>query len=161
MNFRTSFSNVSCYMPLEDHAIAVFLATCQFSSQLQRHPPLSESVQVTNPPIDPLREGLVMSLNMRLGKRGNLLQPSADAYSQVEGLLPCMLACISSAKARHSCLEMMHHIPIHGGPYDISVVRCMHCLIDPKLHHAACCGRHIQDPGLQASSAASSWKCVK
>ena len=31
-------------------------------------------LQVTNPPIDPLREGLVMSLEMRLGGRGNLLQ---------------------------------------------------------------------------------------
>lgn len=29
--------------------------------------------QVTNPPIDPLRESLVMSLNMYLGERGNLL----------------------------------------------------------------------------------------
>ena len=29
--------------------------------------------QVTNPPIDPLRESLVMSLNMKLGERGNLL----------------------------------------------------------------------------------------
>lgn len=34
-------------------------------------------MQVTNPPIDPLREGLVMSLEMRLGGRGNLLQPGA------------------------------------------------------------------------------------
>ncbi len=32
---------------------------------------------MTNPPIDPLREGLVMSLEMRLGGRGNLLQPGA------------------------------------------------------------------------------------
>ncbi len=32
--------------------------------------------QVTNPPIDPLREGLVMSLKMSLGRRGNLLDPS-------------------------------------------------------------------------------------
>jgi glutamate synthase (ferredoxin) len=30
--------------------------------------------QVTNPAIDPLREGMVMSLNMFLGKRGNLLE---------------------------------------------------------------------------------------
>ncbi|MGJ3247274.1 MAG: glutamate synthase-related protein [Elainellaceae cyanobacterium] len=29
--------------------------------------------QVTNPPIDPLRESLVMSLSMQLGERGNLL----------------------------------------------------------------------------------------
>ena len=32
--------------------------------------------QVTNPPIDPIREGLVMSLQMRLGARGNLLDPA-------------------------------------------------------------------------------------
>jgi hypothetical protein len=53
-------------------------------------PPLTMSgfwhlspVQVTNPPIDPLREGLVMSLEMRLGGRGNLLQPGANTYRQV------------------------------------------------------------------------------
>ena len=40
-------------------------------------------LQVTNPPIDPLREGLVMSLNMRLGKRGNLLHATENAYNQV------------------------------------------------------------------------------
>ncbi|KAL6774556.1 GSF1 [Auxenochlorella protothecoides x Auxenochlorella symbiontica] len=39
--------------------------------------------QVTNPPIDPLREGLVMSLEMRLGRRGNLLSPGPDSYQQV------------------------------------------------------------------------------
>lgn len=44
--------------------------------------------QVTNPPIDPLREGLVMSLEMRLGGRGNLLNPGADTYRQV-GLVGC------------------------------------------------------------------------
>lgn len=44
------------------------------------------SQQVTNPPIDPLREGLVMSLEMRLGGRGNLLQPSGNTYRQVRPL---------------------------------------------------------------------------
>ncbi|ELR96225.1 glutamate synthase family protein [Gloeocapsa sp. PCC 73106] len=34
--------------------------------------------QVTNPPIDPLRESLVMSLEMLLGKRGNLLAVTED-----------------------------------------------------------------------------------
>jgi glutamate synthase (ferredoxin) len=47
--------------------------------------------QVTNPPIDPLREGLVMSLEMRLGARGNLLQPGADAYRQVLLKSPVLL----------------------------------------------------------------------
>lgn len=35
--------------------------------------------QVTNPPIDPLREGLVMSLQMALGRRGNLLETAAGS----------------------------------------------------------------------------------
>ncbi|MBE9100625.1 glutamate synthase large subunit [filamentous cyanobacterium LEGE 07170] len=34
--------------------------------------------QVTNPPIDPLREKLVMSLEMHLGQRRNLLEETAD-----------------------------------------------------------------------------------
>ncbi|WP_353931340.1 glutamate synthase-related protein [Okeanomitos corallinicola TIOX110] len=34
--------------------------------------------QVTNPPIDPLREKLVMSLTVELGERGNLLEPKAE-----------------------------------------------------------------------------------
>ncbi|MDJ0716340.1 MAG: glutamate synthase large subunit [Prochloraceae cyanobacterium] len=37
--------------------------------------------QVTNPAIDPLRESLVMSLNMQLGKRGNLLNPRPEDAS--------------------------------------------------------------------------------
>ena len=35
--------------------------------------------QVTNPPIDPLREKLVMSLEMHLGRRGSSLKPEATA----------------------------------------------------------------------------------
>ncbi|MBF2003453.1 MAG: glutamate synthase large subunit [Synechococcales cyanobacterium M58_A2018_015] len=35
--------------------------------------------QVTNPPIDPLRESLVMSLSMQLGERGNLLEVNPEA----------------------------------------------------------------------------------
>ncbi|MCC3499788.1 MAG: glutamate synthase subunit alpha [Microcoleus sp. PH2017_15_JOR_U_A] len=34
--------------------------------------------QVTNPPIDPLREGMVMSLTMNMGLRGNLLQATPE-----------------------------------------------------------------------------------
>ena len=35
--------------------------------------------QVTNPPIDPLREQLVMSLEMHLGSRGSALRPTPEA----------------------------------------------------------------------------------
>merc|ERR1719247_1862656 len=47
--------------------------------------------QVTNPPIDPLREGLVMSLSMRLGRRGNILEPGPDSVSQVQLNSPVLL----------------------------------------------------------------------
>src|SRR5258706_9248936 len=42
--------------------------------------------QVTNPPIDPLREGAVMSLRTRLGRTGNFL--SAGERSHLHVLLP-------------------------------------------------------------------------
>ncbi|MHC5075782.1 MAG: glutamate synthase large subunit, partial [Planctomycetota bacterium] len=40
--------------------------------------------QVTNPPIDPLREGLVMSLMMFTGKRGNILDESPEHCRQLK-----------------------------------------------------------------------------
>ncbi|XP_027068715.2 ferredoxin-dependent glutamate synthase, chloroplastic [Coffea arabica] len=39
--------------------------------------------QVTNPAIDPLREGLVMSLEVNLGKRGNILEVGPGNASQM------------------------------------------------------------------------------
>ncbi|AAQ00712.1 MULTISPECIES: glutamate synthase large subunit [Prochlorococcus] len=39
--------------------------------------------QVTNPPIDPLREKLVMSLEMHLGKKGSPLSPQKDGFSVI------------------------------------------------------------------------------
>ncbi|GAB4817933.1 hypothetical protein N2152v2_004979, partial [Parachlorella kessleri] len=62
--------------------------------------------QVTNPPIDPLREGLVMSLEMRLGRRGNLLEPGPGAYNQIQldspVLLENELQAIQSDTALHT-----------------------------------------------------------
>lgn len=40
--------------------------------------------QVTNPPIDPLREGMVMSLAMVLGKKGNLLEVQPEFARQIK-----------------------------------------------------------------------------
>ena len=40
--------------------------------------------QVTNPPIDPLREGTVMSLSMFLGERANLLLPTPESAQQIK-----------------------------------------------------------------------------
>ncbi|XP_031396652.1 ferredoxin-dependent glutamate synthase, chloroplastic [Punica granatum] len=54
--------------------------------------------QVTNPAIDPLREGLVMSLEVNLGKRGNILEVGPENASQV------------SLSAVHPCLQFSVNI---------------------------------------------------
>jgi glutamate synthase domain-containing protein 2/glutamate synthase domain-containing protein 1/glutamate synthase domain-containing protein 3 len=40
--------------------------------------------QVTNPPIDPIREALVMSVRMRLGPQGNLLDETPEHAMQID-----------------------------------------------------------------------------
>ncbi|EAQ75383.1 MULTISPECIES: glutamate synthase large subunit [unclassified Synechococcus] len=46
--------------------------------------------QVTNPPIDPLREELVMSLEMHLGRRGSALRPDPSAASVLHLATPVL-----------------------------------------------------------------------
>ncbi|SBW03578.1 Ferredoxin-dependent glutamate synthase 1 [uncultured delta proteobacterium] len=48
--------------------------------------------QVTNPPIDPLREELVMSLKGFLGRRHNLLEETPEHYAQLRLPHPVLLA---------------------------------------------------------------------
>ena len=76
-------------------------------------------MQVTNPPIDPLREGLVMSLDMRLGKRGNLLVPGPGAYHQIRLNSPVLLedelqAVRSDSALRTQTFELRYDAA--GGP---------------------------------------------
>ncbi len=60
--------------------------------------------QVTNPPIDPIREELVMSLNTVLGARPNLLEPGPASkrmvYTKSPLLLPQGFAAIRSLRQR-------------------------------------------------------------
>ncbi|CAD7701884.1 unnamed protein product [Ostreobium quekettii] len=69
--------------------------------------------QVTNPAIDPLREGLVMSLSMRLGAQGNLLGPSADSYKQVFLKSPILtesqMTTIAKDKGLGSSVFVLHY----------------------------------------------------
>jgi glutamate synthase (ferredoxin) len=53
--------------------------------------------QVTNPPIDPLREGMVMSLTMNVGLRGNLLQavPENAKRLKIDSPYSTTLNCLS------------------------------------------------------------------
>ena len=50
----------------------------------------SPSSPVTNPPIDPIREEIVMSLNSFLGSGGNLLSPSPDSCKFIETKNPIL-----------------------------------------------------------------------
>jgi hypothetical protein len=46
--------------------------------------------QVTNPPIDPLRESLVMSLRLLLGPEGNLLEKAASQAYRIDVEMPLL-----------------------------------------------------------------------
>lgn len=80
--------------------------TARVPSTLRNLQPGLEGIamQVTNPPIDPLREGLVMSLEMRLGKRGNLLTAGPDSYAQV-----CSLAA-GFGTSTLLCYVLLRHV---------------------------------------------------
>ena len=60
--------------------------------------------QVTNPPIDPLRERLVMSLKMQLGERGNLLAASPEYAKRLKLESPVLNEAELEA-VRHSGFE--------------------------------------------------------
>ncbi|MGL5082529.1 MAG: glutamate synthase-related protein [Microcoleaceae cyanobacterium] len=85
--------------------------------------------QVTNPPIDPLRERVVMALNMHLGARGNLLQPKPEDARMLEIASPVLndaeLAAIQhaeievqngSSKAKFAAITLSTLYPIADGP---------------------------------------------
>jgi glutamate synthase (ferredoxin) len=74
--------------------------------------------QVTNPPIDPLREKLVMSLEMHLGKRGSPLQPQASAAAALHLDSPILNEAELAAVAQQgiACSTLSTLMPITDGP---------------------------------------------
>jgi len=74
--------------------------------------------QVTNPPIDPLREKLVMSLEMHLGKRGSPLQPQASAAAALHLDSPILNEAELAAVAQQgiACRTLSTLMPITDGP---------------------------------------------
>ncbi|KAF6140440.1 hypothetical protein GIB67_030521 [Kingdonia uniflora] len=74
---RESFSDFGDHTLSQNYVILPLI-------DLDKPPIFAESPEeVTNPAIDPLREGLVMSLEVNIGKRGNILEPGPDNASQV------------------------------------------------------------------------------
>ncbi len=71
--------------------------------------------QVTNPPIDPLREKLVMSLTMQLGARHNILQPGPAGAKLIQLSSPVLNeAELAVVKAQAAVLSTLY--PIAEGP---------------------------------------------
>ncbi|HEY9487573.1 MAG TPA: glutamate synthase central domain-containing protein, partial [Chryseosolibacter sp.] len=66
--------------------------------------------QVSNPPIDPIRERLVMSLFTRIGVSLNVLEETPQHTNQIH---------ISQPVLMNSDLEKLKHLPAHGFDYAI------------------------------------------
>jgi len=74
--------------------------------------------QVTNPPIDPLREKLVMSLEMHLGRRGSPLRPEPSSASVLHLPSPVLNEAELEAIAAHglSQASLSTLLPVEDGP---------------------------------------------
>jgi len=66
--------------------------------------------EVTNPPIDPLREAQVMSLNQRLGRRSSLLSRGPEVARMVELASPVL-----TDEHMQVIREIRHHLPTGRG----------------------------------------------
>jgi glutamate synthase (ferredoxin) len=85
--------------------------------------------QVTNPPIDPLRESLVMSLNMFLGQRGNILHPSPESARLLKLESPILneteLAAVKTS--RLATVELSTLLAIANGPSELETALLRLC----------------------------------
>lgn len=111
-------------------------------------------MQVTNPPIDPLREGLVMSLGMRLGARGNLLQPGAEAYRQIVLDSPVMLESDLEAVLKQGQVKTQVRAAACSASFPLHFARMMR-MHDAHATYAARCCRLCRRSSRRESRAAS------
>ncbi len=90
--------------------------------------------QVTNPPIDPLREKLVMSLEMHLGKRGSPLLPEASSASVIHLKTPILneAELDSLIKQNRNTKVLSTIFPISEAPLDLNTPIKQLCLAAEK-----------------------------
>ena len=79
--------------------------------------------QVTNPPIDPLREKLVMSLEMHLGRRGSALRPEPNAAAVLHLATPVLNEAELADLAHHgqSLTTLSTLLPVVDGPSGLAL----------------------------------------
>ncbi|MDR0339197.1 MAG: glutamate synthase large subunit [Desulfovibrio sp.] len=78
--------------PVSSMGTDIPLAVLSGRPQLLFHYFKQRFAQVTNPPIDPLREGLVMTLTGFAGKMGNLLEEKPEQYTRLRLANPLLNA---------------------------------------------------------------------
>ncbi|WP_320666905.1 glutamate synthase large subunit [Prochlorococcus sp. MIT 1307] len=93
--------------------------------------------QVTNPPIDPLREKLVMSLEMHLGKRGSPLLPKANAACVLHLKTPILNETELDQIGQHGLptVTLSTLMPVDNGPLGLAKNLKALCL---KAEEAIC-----------------------
>ena len=98
--------------------------------------------QVTNPPIDPLREKLVMSLEMHLGKRGSPLHPEAASAAVLHLASPILneaeLAAVSQQGLLTTTLSTLMAVTDGPGGLEVAVQR-----LRSAAEAAVCAGSQI------------------
>lgn len=100
--------------PVSSMGTDIPLAVLSAEPQLLFHYFKQRFAQVTNPPIDPLREGLVMTLTGFAGKIGNLLEENPEQYTRLRLANP-LLGAEDAARlvaAEHHAVRTVV-LPIH------------------------------------------------
>lgn len=112
--------------------------------------------QVTNPPIDPLREKLVMSLDTYLGRRTNLLRPAQHAAKALHLTTPVLnereLESLNQMGSDYSCERISLLFDVHHANLERALTGI--CELSAE---AVRCGKTIlvlNDRGVNADQAA-------
>jgi len=93
--------------------------------------------QVTNPAIDPLRESLVMSLDVYIGPKGNFLQPHENLAKFIKLKSPILneneLAYLSNSNFKVSTLDTFIQLNDSSNNFSTYIEQiCLQCLEDIK-----------------------------
>jgi len=114
--------------------------------------------QVTNPPIDSIREQLVMSLGMNIGPRSNLLDDDAPDASRVRVRGPVLTAvqrakigALSDEQMRTRTLPMLFPVTGRAGALEESLSAL--CLASAQAVRDGCTLLVLSDRGVDASHA--------
>ena len=134
------------------------LAVLSFEPRLLFDYFTQQFAQVTNPPIDPIREQLVMSLGMNIGPRSNLLDDDAPDASRVRVRGP-ILTCVQSAKIAALSDEQMRTrtlsmlFPVAEGARGLEESLAALCRASAQAVRDGCTLLVLSDRGVDASHA--------